>query len=521
VATGFNAAEYLLSGGHPDATAVVSPRRTLTYAELAEESRRVAGGLVELGVRPEERVMFCMVDDVELLTGILGAMLAGAVAVPVSTMVTGLELGKMLADSRARLLCVSGEFAEQAVTALGFAPEVTDVLLDRSDAAAFGVRTHEWSSLSGTFRSGQTWEDSPALWLYTSGTTGQPKGAMHRHASIRAVCETYARDVLATTPVDRFLSVPKLFFAYGLGNSCFFPLGAGGTTLLEPSRPTPALFARRAREEQPSLFFAVPTFYAALLASDVPDDSFSSVRHAVSAGEPLPASLFERFRARFGLEILDGIGSTEALHIFLSNQPGAVRPGTTGVAVPGYSVQIRDEAGAVIDACGKPGELFVAGPSTATGYWARYDATKLVFQGEWLRTGDSYVRNEDGTYSCLGRFGDMLKAGGIWVSPTEVEERLLEHPDVAEVAVVAGRDTDGLDKPIACVVPVPGRMIDAMALVQWCREGLSAYKRPRAVVGMTELPKTATGKIRRNVLRELVAEELVVRLVTPEETVLT
>jgi acyl-coenzyme A synthetase/AMP-(fatty) acid ligase len=194
VPTGFNAAEYLLSAGHPDATAVVSPRRTLTYAELAAEARRVAGGLVELGVRPEERVMFCMVDDVELLTGILGAMLAGAVAVPVSTMVTGLELGKMLADSRARLLCVSGEFAEQAVIALGFAPEVTDVLLDRSDATGFGVRTHEWSSLEGTFRSGQTWEDSPALWLYTSGTTGQPKGAMHRHASIEALLRLRSRE---------------------------------------------------------------------------------------------------------------------------------------------------------------------------------------------------------------------------------------------------------------------------------------------------------------------------------------
>ncbi|MEV7093408.1 benzoate-CoA ligase family protein [Amycolatopsis sp. NPDC051045] len=508
MATGFNAAEYLLSAGHPDATAVVSPRRTLTYAELAAESRRVAGGLAELGVRPEERVMFCMVDDVELLTGILGAMLAGAVAVPVSTMVTGVELGQVLADSRARVLCVSGEFAEQAATALGLAPEVTDVVLDRCDEAGFEVRTHQWSDLAGSFRGGRTWEDSPALWLYTSGTTGQPKGAMHRHASIRAVCETYARGVLATTREDRFLSVPKLFFAYGLGNSCFFPLGAGGTTLLEPSRPTPALFARRAREEQPSLFFAVPTFYAALLASDVPDDSFSSVRQAVSAGEPLPASLFERFRARFGLEILDGIGSTEALHIFLSNQPGAVRPGSTGVAVPGYALQIRDEAGAVIDAAGRPGELFVAGPSTATGYWARYDVTKLVFQGEWLRTGDSYVRNEDGTYSCLGRFGDMLKAGGIWVSPSEVEERLRQHPAVAEVAVVAAPDADGLDKPVACVVPAPGFAVDPAELIEFCREGLAAFKRPRGVVELAELPKTATGKIRRNVIRELVRDSL-------------
>jgi benzoate-CoA ligase family protein len=509
VATGFNAAEYLLSGGRPDATAVVSPRRSLTYTELAAEARRVAAGLTGLGVRPEERVVFCMVDDVELLTGILGAMLAGAVAVPVSTMVTGLELGQLLADSRSRLLCVSGEFAGLAGTALGLAPEVTDVLLDRAEATGFGgVRTHPWSSLSGEFRSGRTWADSPALWLYTSGTTGRPKGAMHRHASIRAVCETYGREVLGTTAADRFLSVPKLFFAYGLGNSGFFPLAAGGTTLLEPARPTPALFARRAREEKPSLFFAVPTFYAALLASDVPDDSFASVRYAVSAGEPLPASLFERVRARFGLEVLDGIGSTEALHIFLSNQPGRVRPGSTGVPVPGYAVQLRDEAGAVIDAAGRPGELFVAGPSTATGYWARYDATKLVFQGEWLRTGDSYVRNEDGTYSCLGRFGDMLKAGGIWVSPSEVEERLRQHPAVAEVAVVAAPDADGLDKPVACVVAASGAAVDPAELIEFCREGLATFKRPRGVVELAELPKTATGKIRRNVIREQVRDAL-------------
>ncbi|SEP26220.1 benzoate-CoA ligase family protein [Amycolatopsis saalfeldensis] len=513
---GFNAAEYLLGAGRPEAPAVVSARRTLSYAELTAEAHRVASGLRSLGVRPEERVMLCMVDDVELLTGILGAMLAGAVAVPVSTMVTGLELGRVLADSRARVLAVSGEFAAQAVAALGIAPEVTDVLLDRADPGQFpaGVRAHQWTEVTTVddpgVRAARTWEDSPALWLYTSGTTGQPKGAMHRHASIRAVCETYAREILATTSADRFLSVPKLFFAYGLGNSAFFPLAAGATTLLEPSRPTPALFSARAKADKPTLFFGVPTFFAALLASDVPDDSFASVRYAVSAGEPLPAAIFTRFRERFGVEILDGIGSTEAMHIFLSNRPGAIRPGSTGTAVPGYQVQLRDEAGELIEAAGQPGELFVSGPSTATGYWARYEATKFVFQGEWLRTGDSYVRNEDGTYTCLGRFGDMLKAGGIWVSPSEVEERLLEHPAVAEVAVVSAPDADGLDKPVACVVAAPHQKVDADELIEFCRAGLAAFKRPRGVVELAELPKTATGKVRRNVIRELVRESLLV-----------
>ncbi|GAB2957554.1 benzoate-CoA ligase family protein [Amycolatopsis acidiphila] len=512
---GFNAADYLLDrhvrGGDGGRTAVVTPARTLTYAELADTVHRVAGGLAALGVRPEERVMLCMVDGLELLTGILGAMYAGAVPVPVSTMVTGQELGKVLADSRARVLCVSAEFTTAAKEAVALAPEVAEVVLDRANPLDFpGVVTHDWSELSTSdpVLPFDTWEDSPALWLYTSGTTGEPKGAMHRHASIRAVCETYGRQVLGIRDDDRCFSVAKLFFAYGIGNSAFFPLSVGACSVLEPGRPTPQAVADRVRRERPTLFFGVPTFYSALLASDVPDNTFYSVRQAVSAGEPLPAVLFERFRARFGVEILDGIGSTEALHIFLSNRPGAVVPGTTGTAVPGYDVEIRDTLGVPIEAIGEPGELFVRGPSTAFGYWSRYETSKRVFQGDWLRTGDSYVRNPDGTYTCLGRFNDMLKAGGIWVSPSEVEQRLLQHPDVAEVAVVAAPDEDGIDKPVACVVPVAGRAVEPDALIEFCREGLASFKRPRAVVAVHELPKTATGKIRRNVIREQVRDSL-------------
>ncbi|TVT30174.1 benzoate-CoA ligase family protein [Amycolatopsis rhizosphaerae] len=512
--TGFNAADYLVDRhvreGDGAKTAVVTPEVSLSYAELADRVHRVAGGLAAIGVRPEERVMLCMVDGVELLTGVLGAMYAGAVPVPVSTMATGPELGRVLADSRARVLCVSDEFTPAAKAAIALAPETAHVVLDRADPIAFsgGVTTHDWSELSGAdpLPRYETWEDSPALWLYTSGTTGEPKGAMHRHASIRAVCETYAGKVLGVSPADRCFSVAKLFFAYGIGNSAFFPLAAGATTVLEPGRPSPRLVAERVRAERPTLFFGVPTFYSALLASDIPDDTFSSVRQAVSAGEPLPAVLFERFRARFGVEILDGIGSTEALHIFLSNRPGAVVPGSTGTAVPGYDLEIRDAEGKPVEAVGQPGELFVRGPSTAFGYWSRYETTKRVFQGDWLRTGDSYVRNEDGTYTCLGRFNDMLKAGGIWVSPAEVEQRLLLHPDVAEAAVVAAPDEDGIDKPVACVVPVAGREVDAEALIEFCREGLASFKRPRAVLGVRELPKTATGKIRRNVIREQVRD---------------
>lgn len=515
--TTFNATDYLLHRrvreGDGARTAVVAGERTLTYQELLDETQRVAAGLVSLGVRPEERVLLCMADGVELLTGILAAMQLGAVPVPVSTMVTSAELAGVLVDSRARVLCVSTEFATVAAPAVAGAPEVTDVVLDGDVAFAAAVRVHHWRDLT---TSGEvaptyaTWADSPALWLYTSGTTGKPKGAMHRHGSVRDVAELYGRDVLGVGPSDRTLSVPKLFFAYGLGNSAFFPLSAGATAVLDRARPTPATIAARIRETRPTLFFCVPTFYSALLNSDIPDDTFSSVRQGVSAGEPLPPVLYHRFRERFGVEILDGLGSTEALHIFLSNRPGAVRPGSSGTPVPGYRVELRDERGAPIEGAGEPGDLFLSGPSVATGYWCRTETTRAVFQGEWLRTGDTYVRNDDGSYTCLGRSNDMLKAGGIWVSPTEVEERLLAHPDVAEVAVVAGRDTDGLDKPIACVVAVAGATVDPAELVRWCREGLSAYKRPRAVVGMAELPKTATGKIRRNVLRELVADELVV-----------
>ncbi|HEX5405171.1 MAG TPA: benzoate-CoA ligase family protein [Pseudonocardiaceae bacterium] len=513
----FNASDYLVDrnvrDGRGDRTAVSCAGRTLTYRQLADEIHSVAAGLRSLGVRPEERVLLCMADGVELLSAILAAMRIGAVPVPVSTMFTGAELGRVLVDSRARVLCVSVEFAEIAAAAAGMAPEVEHVVLDgpADFMAASGVTVHAWADLtSATGPADQyaTWADSPALWLYTSGTTGQPKGAMHRHDSIRQVVETYGVQVLGIGPDDRCLSVPKLFFAYGIGNSCFFPLAVGATAVLERARPTPQVIAERARETRPTLFFGVPTFYAALLASDIPDDTFAGVRQGVSAGESLPPIIASRFLNRFGVEILDGIGSTEALHIFLSNRSGQVHPGSSGSPVPGYRVEIRDDAGAVIDAVGQPGHLFLNGPSSATGYWCRTDATRLVFQGEWLRTGDTYVRNDDGTYSCLGRADDMLKAGGIWVSPAEVEQRLLEHPDVAEVAVVAARDDVGLDKPVACVVPVPGHAVDAEALVTWCREGLASFKRPRLVVEVAELPKTATGKIKRNLLREQVRDVL-------------
>ncbi|MGA6161506.1 benzoate-CoA ligase family protein [Amycolatopsis magusensis] len=497
----FNATDYLLdrnlAQGRGDRTAVVSTSRTLTYAELAAEVHRVAGALRGLGVRPEERVMMCLGDDLELFVSILATMHLGAIAVPTSTMLTEPELRDLVVDSRARVMLTAPAFAETAGRAARNAPDIQHVVED-------------WDAFTGepVERSYPTWADSPALWLYTSGTTGRPKAAMHRHADIRTVAENYGQQVLGIGPGDRCLSVAKLFFAYGIGNSMFFPMSVGATAILDERRPNPALFAERVREEGVTLFFGTPSFWAPLLASDVPDDAFSTVRQGVSAGEALPPRLYHGVLDRFGVEVLDGIGSTEMLHIFVSNRPGQVRPGSSGTVVPGYEVEIRDATGTVIDDAGVVGELYVRGDSAAIGYWCRAETTRQVFLGEWMQTGDTYVRNSDGTLSCLGRFDDMLKAGGIWVSPAEVEDRLLQHPDVAEAVVVAAPDADALDKPVAVVVPVPGRAVDGDELIQWCRGTLAAFKRPRAVVEVPELPKTATGKIRRNVLRDMVSTTL-------------
>ncbi|AQZ64307.1 Benzoate-CoA ligase [[Actinomadura] parvosata subsp. kistnae] len=505
----FNASVFLtdrqVAAGRGEHVAITGPAGELTYGRLAERVAALAAGLRGLGVRPEERVVLVMSDRPETVVTILAVMRMGAVAVPVSTMYGGAELGDLIRDSRARLVIATPEFGPVTRAALTGAPEVTRLLLaDPAD--------RDWAEIAegGGQADGapyETWRDSPALWLYTSGTTGAPKAAMHRHGAIRDVYETYGRQVLGIRPDDRCLSVARLFFAYGIGNSLFFPLAEGATTILDPARPTPAGVLERVGRERPTLFFAGPTFFAALLATDAPDDAFASVRLAVSAGEALPAEIHRRFTARFGVEVIDGLGSTEALHIFISNRPGAVRPGTSGTVVPGYEAKILDDRGAPAGV-GEPGHLYVRGDSVATGYWCRTAATRQVFQGEWLRTGDMYVREEDGSYRCLGRSHDMIKAGGIWVSPMEVEARLLQHESVGECAVVAYIDGDGLEKPVACVVPAAGRVVDARELIAFCRDGLAAFKRPREVVVLEELPKTATGKIQRGVARRLAADRL-------------
>ncbi|HST67049.1 MAG TPA: benzoate-CoA ligase family protein [Mycobacteriales bacterium] len=507
----FNACEYLLDrrieAGDGPRLALTGVAGDVTYGQLHERVLRTAAGLRGLGLQPEQRLLMFMSDSPEFVTVYLAALRMGAVPVPVSTMSKAAGLTELLVDSRARLLAVTAEFGALAAEAAAGAPELQGILAPGPVDTPLPV--HRLDALSGADSSVYpTDADSPAFWLYTSGTTGRPKGAMHRHGAIEVVCETYGAQVLGVRREDRCLSAAKAFFAYGLGNTVLFPLAAGATAVLEPAPSRPDALVERAQKFGATIFFAGPTFFANMLRAQLPADALTGVRTAVSAGEALPAPLYERWTGHFGVDILDGIGMTEMLHIFLSNRPGEVRPGTTGVAVPGYDLRILDDEGRPVPS-GTPGTLMVRGDSTATGYWSRYAASRQVFQGEWLRTGDTYVQGEDGYYRCLGRTGDMLKASGIWVSPAEVEERLLAHDAVAQAIVVSASDVDGLEKPVAYVVLAEGASATEEELIQHCRAGLPSVKRPRKVVFVAGYPTTATGKIRRVELRAMAASVLV------------
>jgi benzoate-CoA ligase len=491
----FNASEYLLdrrlSAGDGDRVAIRERGESITYLELLDLVGAASASLHGLGVRPEERVLLVLLDGVEFVATFLGAMRIGAIPLPLNPLLPAPDLALAAADSRARVAVISRTRPDLVEELRQGAPELAEIVVE---VASTGIDP-------GPF---PTWEDSPGFWLCTSGTTGRPKLAMHRHVDLRLTAEGYAREVLQLTDADRCFSIAPLFHAFGLGNGLTFPLATGATAILESTRPpTPQLVADIVRVEQPTVFFAVPTFYAALLAADLAEDAFASLRLAVSAGEPLPAELYSRFRDRFGVEILDGIGSTELTHIYISNRPGRVVPGTSGTVVGGYRIRVEDDEGneAAIDT---PGHLSVAGASLATGYWCRTAATRERFHGEWFRTGDMYSRSADGYYTYLGRADDMLKVAGEWVSPAEVEAVLVEHPDVLEVAVV-GESVDGLTWPVAYVVAKPGRTIEEAEVVEFCRGRLAGFKRPRRVLVIDDLPKTVTGKIQRARVRELAA----------------
>ena len=504
----YNAAAWLLDrhveAGDGGRTAYRVDGTTTSYAELQREVFRAQQALRTLDVRRGERVALVLDDELAFPAWFLGALRAGVVPVPLSTMLTAGELAAIVGDACAGAVVLSAGYAGYVDAFAAADPELRHAVVVGTPTVGEPVPTHTWSSFTDTdeLPVAGTVEDSPAFWLYSSGTTGIPKGVMHRHAGPQATAETYAREVLAIGPDDRCLSVAKLFFAFGLGNSLTFPLAVGASAILNPHRPTPPDVAALVAAEQPTLFFASPGFVAGLLDADLPESTFASVRATITAGEALPADLQRRFAGRFGHPVLDGIGTSEALHIFLSNRKGEERPGTSGKPVPGYDARLVDDTGTLVTEPDTPGYLQVRGPSIATGYWSRDAASRAAFQGEWLATGDVYTRSEDGYWTFLGRNSDMIKAGGIWVSPAEVEAVLIEHPDVLEAAVVGARDDAGLEQTVAFLVPRQARTIDREAIDAHCRSRMAAFKRPRRIEIVAELPKTATGKIRRFALRD-------------------
>ncbi len=503
----FNAAEWLLDRnvetGAGERIALLSGDARITYAELLASVEAAAGGLRQLGVRREERVLLALRDGAELATAILAAMRIGAVALPVNPLLPARDLVAIAVDSRARCAVIPGDAETLAAALETEAPDLAITIHVGADPAGMAPGTL-WSEVleaGGDASIDATSSESPCFWLCTSGTTGRAKLAMHRHADVRTTCEGYAAEVLAVASEDRHLSVAPMFHAYGFGNSLTFPLSAGAQTILEPTRPpTPALVAGLMQRHRPTLFFAVPTFYAAVLASDLPESTFAPLRQAVSAGEALPAELFARFRERFGVEILDGIGSTEMTHIFISNRPGRVVPGASGTPVAGHRLRILDDEG-VPAPIGSPGQLWVSGAAAATGYWCRGEESRRTFAGEWVATGDLYSVDTEGVYRHLGRRDDMLRVGSEWVSPAEVESVLLSHEAIAEAAVVGALGSDGLMRAVAFAVARPGTALDVDEVLVRCRSLLAGYKRPRRLLVVDALPKTATGKVIRAELR--------------------
>ncbi len=506
----FNFARHVLEANAHRASKVayIDDGGSLTYAQLAGRVRSVAGALRGHGLRREERVLLCMHDTVDFPAAMLGALYAGIVPVPVNTLLTASDYAFMLAHSRARAVIVSEALLPVMQRALAAGPHEVDTVWVSAPSAPLPAGTKAFEHClahAALDEAADTAADEMAFWLYSSGSTGRPKGTVHTHANLYWTAELYGQPVLGVREDDIVFSAAKLFFAYGLGNALTFPLTVGATTVLMAERPTPAAVCRRLREQKPTIFCGVPTLYAALLAfPDLPARSEVALRRCASAGEALPREVGAKIAARFDCDVLDGIGSTEMLHIFLSNRAGEVRYGTTGLPVPGYEVQLRAEDGSIV-ADGEIGDLYARGPSAALMYWGNRAKSAQTFQGEWTKTGDKYLRDADGFYTYAGRGDDMLRVSGQYVSPFEVETALMRHAAVLEAAVVGRPDADGLTRTHAYVVTKPGTLGDdalAQVLKAFAKDQLAPHKYPREIHFIAELPKTATGKIQRFRLRD-------------------
>jgi 4-hydroxybenzoate-CoA ligase len=505
----YNAVTWLLDRnveeGRGDKLAFTDTVSELTYGELQQQTRRVANMLRRLGVRREERVAMIMLDTVDFPMVFLGAIRAGVVPVPLNTLLTTDQYAYVLADCRARVLFVSEALFPVVKDIIGRMPDLECVIVSGNNAHGHKLLSDELAGESPAFATVATHADEPAFWLYSSGSTGMPKGVRHLHANLAATAETYAKQVLGIREDDVCLSAAKLFFAYGLGNAMTFPMSVGATTVLNSERPTPALMFALMNKYHPTIFYGIPTLFSSMLN----DETMKGVRAGdrlricASAGEPLPESVGNAWKARFDVDILDGVGSTELLHIFLSNAPGDIKYGAAGRPVPGYEVRLVNEAGGEV-ADGEIGEMLVHAPSAGEGYWNQRSKSRSTFEGYWTRTGDKYVRDAEGRYTFCGRSDDMFKVSGIWVSPFEVESALITHPSVLEAAVVPEADPEGLLKPKAFVVLRPDAKRDGLdeALKEYVKQKIGVWKYPRWIEVVDNLPKTATGKILRYKLRE-------------------